>query len=227
MSRLVNGSDMLDMVRDMCGGETESVLTRERILIYINQSYYEVAAATRSDLLGGTTTVTTSSGTAEYTLSSDDVLKINDFVDETNNILLEEISETQYHEYTQGNPQTGTPVYWFISGADTSGKWKVTFWPTPAGTYTIVGHILSKPISINADNADVPSVLITHELYDDSIIYRAAARGWAMLGDTKKAREYRNLARDNDSVAGKVARNTSEVRQTMVSPIGKALRSVR
>lgn len=223
MARLINGADMVDMVRDMCGGETNAVLSKARILKYINQSYFEIAGTTQGDLLDGSATITTSDGTGTYTFTSDNVFKIKDLTDSTNDNLLYSMNQSQYNSWTQGGDVSGEPMYWFINGADTSGKWKVTFFPTPAGAYTILADIITKPDPITADVDGQLSVCITHELWDDSIIYRAAARGWALLGDTKLAREYRSLARDNDRVARKMSTQASETPNHMTSAVGGAI----
>jgi hypothetical protein len=115
MARLT-ASDMIDIVRDSLGGETTETLSDTRILRFINQSYLELASKYQYPQLSTSTTITTSSGTASYELTVTNVLSYNDLEDDTNNLKLYPMNEDQYRKFTQGNTQSGTPVYWFVDG---------------------------------------------------------------------------------------------------------------
>ena len=121
MARLT-AQDMVEMVRDSLGGETSETISDTRILRYINQSYLEICSQYGFDQLDTDTTVTTTSGTAEYELSVSDVMEIKNVVDDTNNLTLYPMSENQYHRFTQGNAQSGVPIYWYIDGVGTNNK---------------------------------------------------------------------------------------------------------
>ena len=144
MARLT-ASDMIDMVRDCLGGETTETLSDTRILRYLNQSYLEIASDIAPPQLGASTTITTSSGTAAYELSVSNVLQFTDIVDGTNNLKLYTMSENQYHKFTQGGTTSGTPIYWYVSGVGSNDRYELTFFPTPAGTYSLTVHYNQAP----------------------------------------------------------------------------------
>ena len=223
MARLT-ADDMIDIVRDCLGGETTETISDTRILRYINQSYLELSSEYQFRQLSTSTTVTTSSGTAAYELSVSNVLSFEDIVDGTNDVLLHRISEWQYLKYTQGGTTSGVPAYWFISGVGSNNRYELTLWPTPAGTYSLTVYYNQSPdelvTSPTATSAVIP------EPWDDSIIYRAVARGWMQLGDPDIASKWIGMARKNDNSAMKSTYEPSYVSVRPGSPIGRALRDV-
>ena len=223
MARLT-ATDMVDMVRDSLGGETSETLSATRILRFINQSYLELASLYQFDQLSSSTTLTTTSGTSEYELSVSNVLRITNIVDDTNNFKLRPMSEDQYHNFTQGNSTSGAPVYWYIDGVGSNNRYNVALYPTPAGTYTLNVYYTKSPaelvLSPTATSAIIP------EPWDDSIIYRAVARGWMMLGDIEAANKWRQTARQNDQSAFKSTYHPSQLIDRTSSPIGMALKNV-
>ena len=225
MARLT-ASDMIDMVRDNCGGETTETLSDTRILRFINQSYLQVAAKNKFDQLSEATPtmITTSSGTATYELSIATVSRINNLVDDTNNLLMYPMNDDQYHKFVQGGTTSGTPVYWFIDGVGSNNRFNMTLYPTPAGTYTINVYYQKKPTEL-VTSPNATSTVIPEE-WDESIICRASYRGWRMLGDYAAAKEWLAYARENDRDAKKVVHHPSYIKTTPGSVIGRALRDV-
>ena len=223
MARLT-ASDMIDMVRDCLGGETTETISDTRILRYINQSYLELASRNQYDQLSTSSTITTTSGTATYELSVSNVMKINDLEDDTNNLKLHTMNEDQYRKFTQGSADstTGTPVYWFIDGVGDNSRYNITLWPTPAGEYTINVYYTQSPDELVTSPAATSPVI--PEPWDDSIIYRAVSRGWAMLGDVEAAGAWRALASQNDRAALKSTHHPSYIATRSESVIGRALR---
>jgi hypothetical protein len=220
----VTASDMIDIVRDSLGGETTETISDTRILRYINQSYLEIASDHHFPQLSTSTTITTASGTAAYELSVSNVLKFEDMVDDTNNHLLYRMSEWQYHKFTQGSTTSGVPTYWYVSGVGSNDRYEITFWPTPAGTYTINVYYIQKPDELVASPTATSAVI--SEPWDDSIIYRAVARGWMQLGDPDVAAKWRGMAKQNDSSALNSSFEPSYIRVRPGSVIGRALRDV-
>ena len=225
MSRLT-GADMLSMVRDMLGGETSETISDTRIMRFINQSYLELCSDYQFDQLQTTTTVTTTSGTADYELSVDTVLNIHDVVDTTNKNRLRTMNEYQYNAYTQGGTNTGAPQYWFVHGVGSNNRFKLRLWPTPAGTYSLTVHINKKPTELVASPTASATSTVIPEQWDDSIIYRAVSRGWAMLGDPDNAMKWRQLAMSNDRAAFKTTYHASAIKTRPGSVVGRALRDV-
>lgn len=223
MARLT-ASDMIDMVRDCLGGETSETISDTRILRYINQSYLELCSRYEFQQLSTSTSITTSSGTAAYELSVSDVLSFTSLVDDTNNLLLRTLSEPQYYKYTQGSTTSGTPSKWFLSGVGSNDRYELTFWPTPAGTYTINVYYNEKPDELVTTPAATSPII--PEPWDDSIIHRAVSRGWRMLGDITMSEKWLKLARDNDFSALKTTYVTSWTPTYTSSVVGRALMDV-
>jgi len=223
MARLT-ADDMVDMVRDSLGGETTETLSDTRVLRYINQSYLELCSEYQFPQLSTSTTITTASGTATYELSVSDVLKFEDIEDDTNNLMLYRMAEWQYRKFTQGSATTGTPVYWFIDGVGSNNRYNLTFWPTPAGTYTLNVYYAKKPSEL-VQSPTATSAIIP-EPWDDSIVYRAVARGWMQLGDPDNASKWRGMARQNDNAAQKTSFEPSYIAVRPGSVVGRALRDV-
>ena len=223
MARLT-ASDMVDMVRDALGGETTETISNARILSFINQSYLELASMYHFDQLHTSTTASTTSGTAAYELSVSDVQTISNIVDGTNNLKLYPMNDDQYQKFVQGGTTSGTPTYWFISGVGSNNRYELTFYPTPAGTYSMTVHYYQDPTELvtspTATSAVIPRV------WDDSIIHRAISRGWRMLGDLEAAKEWLSLARDNDRAARKSTYHPSYIATRPGSAIGRALQDV-
>ena len=65
MARLT-AQDMVEMVRDYCGGETSETLSDIRLLRFLNQASMEVCSRYKFHHLSTSETVTASSGTADY-----------------------------------------------------------------------------------------------------------------------------------------------------------------
>jgi hypothetical protein len=223
MARLT-ASDMIDIVRDSLGGETTETLSDTRILRFINQSYLELASKYQYPQLSTSTTITTSSGTASYELTVTNVLSYNDLEDDTNNLKLYPMNEDQYRKFTQGNTQSGTPVYWFVDGVGSNSREQITLWPTPAGTYTINVYYTKSPSELVTSPAATSPVI--REPWDDSIIHRAVSRGWRELGDLTAAGTWLALARQNDSAAMKSTYTPSYIQTRPGSYVGRALQDV-
>ena len=225
MARLT-GADMLSIVRDSLGGETSETISDTRIMRYINQSYLELCSSYQFDQLQTTTSITTVSGTADYELSVDTVLNIHDVVDTTNTNRLRTMNEYQYNSFTQGGTQSGTPQYWFIHGVGDNNRFKIRLWPTPAGAYSLTVHINKKPTELVATPLESATSTIIPEQWDDSIIYRAVSRGWAMLGDPDNAMKWRQMATANDRAAFKTTYHPSSIKTRPGSIVSRALRDV-
>jgi hypothetical protein len=225
MARLT-ASDMIDIVRDCLGGETTETLSDARILRYINESYLELAAEHGFPQLQSSTTLTTASGTASYEVTVTDISRYDDLEDDTNNLLLYRMSEWQYRKFTQGNAssQSGTPVYWFVDGVGSNSRDQITFWPTPAGIYTINVYYQKVPAELVTTPTATSAVI--RQAWDDSIMHRAVSRGWRQLGDLEAAGKWLSLAKANDRAAKKVSHEPSHIQTRPGSVIGRALRDV-
>ena len=185
MARL-DADDMVDLVRDASGGETSGTLSDDRILRFINEKYLLLISKYTPGQLGSSTTITCVSGTAEYTLSVDDLIAFDDIIDTTGNLKYYRMSEDQYHQYTQGDAPTGQSNYWYISGADSDGKYKVTLWPTPNNTNSLTVHYTKLTELVQSPTA---TTSIMPRTFDEVIWLGAAAKANLILGNSKKSQD--------------------------------------
>jgi len=199
---LYTGADFISYIRNDLGGVDSTLITDARILRWANQAYtLDVAAVLPFPELESSATITTESGTAEYTFATSAILRILSVTDKTNyfDLTSYEIDREYYEHLTQGNPGSGNPVHWFISGISTTYR-QITFEPTPDGRYSIVVAYKLQPTYLTSGT----STILTTE-WDDVIECFAVARGFLTLGDMEKARMWKGWAmeaRDNAWKAG-------------------------
>jgi hypothetical protein len=187
----MTASDFVAEVR-LATGETSETLSDNQILRYINREYLRIATMYDFPQLETSTTITTSSGTAEYDFSVSDINKVENVQDATNGLRLRAISGYQYDTYTQSTSTiTGTPVFYHLSGVASDGSWQITFFPTPDGTYTINVDYKKNPAELVTSPAATSSIL--HEAIDEPISLGARASAWQDLGDIERAKYFRGL----------------------------------
>ena len=230
MARMT-ASDMVDEIRLSLGGETTETISDNQILRWINRAYTTLAAAYDFTELETPATITTSSGTAEYPCpsdSADDILRVISMTDATNGATLYPWSRWQYDLATQGSTSntTGTPVYWFESGVGDNDEVtpqtvkQFTFFPTPAGTYTITVVYKKKPTELVLTPSPTSAVL--REPWDHVIILLAIESGWRALGDTDKAYKAKLSAGDASGIAERSSFTASHVPMWGGSIVGGA-----
>jgi len=188
-------TDFINEVRDIAGGETSETVSDTRILRLVNEEYKLLCSKYMPVHIQTTESVTTSDGTAAYEMTATDVLGVERVVDTTNNYTPRPITEYQYHQYTQGDTTTnkGTPSFYFVSGLGSNNRWELTFYPTPAGTYTLVVHYFAFTelvTSPSATSALLPSA------FDNVIVNRAASQLMRQTGNHDYA--YRLLLGANE-----------------------------
>lgn len=218
MARMT-ASDMITEIRDAIGSPTET-LSDTKLLRFINQTYLNDVCA-KYDLpeLDESTTITTSSGTADYELSVSNVGRIKEVTDTTNNLQLESISDYQYEQYTQSGTWSGQPVYWLISGVGTNSRMQMTLGPTPAGAYSVSIKYRKYPSElVTSPTATSP---IVNQAWDDVIIHGAISRAWRILGDLAKSEYFRKLSLDLGSEAARISIYPSQVMIRPGSMIGR------
>ena len=227
--------DMVTEVRLHLGGETEETLSDNQILRWINRAYLDCASSYKFDELEASTSITTTSGTAEYpipTTGATDMLTIMSITDDTNNLTLQPWSRRQYDRAVQGSAAsiTGPPVFWFKSGVgdneDTPAKTvgQFTFYPTPAGTYTINVIYRQKPTELVLTPSATSCSLL--EPWDEVLILRAVRKGWMALGDDDKAYRAKQTADEQAKLAQGSSFTPSSVATYSSSIIGRALSGI-
>lgn len=108
--------------------------------------------------------VTTSDGTAEYTLDgAGDQAGITDIVDDTNKRTLIFKENDWLQKQTQISPLSNDePIYYSISGQASDGDPLLTLRPTPAGAYTLKVYTdkTGVPLTGDTDTIPVPPTLV-------------------------------------------------------------------
>lgn len=228
MARMT-ASDMVDEVRLHLGGETTETISDNQILRWINRAYADLASAYPFTELETSTTITTSSGTAEYACPStgaDNILEVLSMVDSTNNVLMYPWNRWQYDMATQGSTTntTGTPTFWFESGVGSNSQSytvkQYTLFPTPAGTYTVTVTYKMKPTELVLTPAATSSVL--REPWDKVLVLLAVESGWRAIGDDDKSYKAKLSANDASTVAERSSFTSTYVPMHRGSLVGLA-----
>ena len=220
MARLT-ADDMIDIVRDCCGGETSETISDTRILRFLNEAALNLVSKYTFDQLSANTTITTVDGTASYTMSVDDVVEFTSVINDTKNFELYAMSEFQYHQFTQGDAQSGDPSYWYLDGT-TGGAYDLKFWPTPSSADTINVYytkLEEMVISPAATSLSIPRV------WDKVAYLYAAASTWEMLGDSERAEAFTKMAARNEAQAAKTVKVPSYIPGFLGSPVGAAMKN--
>lgn len=223
MARMT-AQDIVDEVRLHLGGETSETVSDTQILRWVNRAYTELASSYPFNELEASTSITTSSGTAEYEASAGDILGIISVIDDTTNVRMRPWNRVMYDNATQGDSSniTGTPVYWFISGTGSNGYRQFTFYPTPAGTYTINVIYQQKPTELVLTPAATSSVLL--EPWDEVLVLLASSMGWRALGDDDRSYKIKQAATAAAKLAEQSSFTPSYVAFRPGSIVGGALR---
>lgn len=74
-----------------------------------------------------------------------------------------------FDRYLPDPTATGDPMYYYLSGLDTSGYWQIGLYPIPTSTENIQVRYLKIPSDLSAD-ADLP---VIPEKYHDILVYGA------------------------------------------------------
>ena len=145
---------------------------------FINDGKRQVEDAWNWNVLRDTITVTTASGTSNYTLvGAGTRFKVLTVVDDTNDTELENASYSpMYIEQLTNTYAINVPQYYAFNGVDSNNDTKVDFFPTPNGIYT-VNFKITKPQAELTNNGDV--LLVPNE----PVIFYAYARALAERGE--------------------------------------------
>lgn len=107
-------------------------------------------------------TITTASGTEEYTLATDCHKVSGQMKDITNERWIPEFNKREF-DMAYPSPSTtddiGQPIYWYLTELDSSGNQKIKLYPIPNGTYTIRYDYIKRVSNIpsDSDNPIVPN----------------------------------------------------------------------
>jgi hypothetical protein len=175
----------------------DDTLTRSRNIIKkgINEAYAEIAGIRDWDTLLNNTTVTTVSGTQEYTpiVSSDAVpriRRITSIVDETNNRELQEVRRDVFkknYPYV-ASTDTGDVTIFYISGYDTNRDIKFKVYKVPNSSLTLRVEYYEEPLEAQSDD----HIFRIPDQFHSGLIYLGIARYYEFHKDPA-ANYYREL----------------------------------
>ena len=108
---------------------------------FVNESKQLVEDSWNWGSLRTVISISTSSGTSQYTVTGvNNRSRILQVIDSTNNSLLTQTSDDYFYNVTHtGTSSNGVPVYYRLNNNT------IDFWPTPGGTYAIKIHTVDAP----------------------------------------------------------------------------------
>lgn len=156
-------TDALTQIDELTGSNAATAKTI--VKAGINEAYAEAAGIRDWKTLENNTTITTASGTEEYTpiassTSTPRIRRIQSIKDETNKVFLGELQREvfeQSYPYVDTSTDTGKPKVWYVSGYDSNRDIKVKLYYVPDGTYTLRVVFYEEPLALSGDS-DEPRI---------------------------------------------------------------------
>ena len=176
---------------------------------FVNDAKRHVEDAHDWSALRATITVSTSDGTAGYTLTdSGDRIKVINATNDTSNWFMRYQNPTWMESANYiSSAANAPPEYYTFNGVDSSQDSKVQLYPIPDGTYSIRFNLIKRPedLSSDSDTVDIPFMPIVHQ----AIALLARERG--ETGGTSAA-EYFAIASQylSDAIAHDAYKNPEE-----------------
>ena len=190
----MDASDMLSYVRQSVGSPPTGEISNDDIIRRINQVYMRLAIQFPIPERYSSTTVSTSSGTAAYSVGTN-VLRMLDVSNSTDGTTMRWITPNQYEKYYASDSSNGTPQFCVQSESTTNQTTFIKFYPTPDGTYTIRVAFIKEPTELVTSPA--ANYTDFSDAWDEVICVGAAASCALQLGDFQRAgalkQEYKEL----------------------------------
>lgn len=167
---------------------------------FVNDSKRQVEDAWNWESLYTTITITTSSGTSDYTLTgSGNRFKINSVNNTTSQYPLSNVSVRFIDDINQSATTSNQqPAYYAISGSS-SGDAVVRLYPTPDGTYTIKFncYVPQATLSNDATELTIPHEAVVYGAYARALIERGEDGG---LSSGEAYSVYRGILADQIAI---------------------------
>jgi hypothetical protein len=193
MAKMDSG-DMIAYVRQSIGSPPTSEIGDDDILRRLNQVYMRLGTQLPMPELYTSTTITTSSGTAAYSVGTG-VLVMLDIANSTDGTTMRWITPNQYEKYYAADTTTGSPQFGVQSYSSTNATTFVKLYPTPDGVYTIRVGYRKEPTELVTSPAD--NYTDYSDSWDEVICMGAAASCALQMGDYQRAgalkQEYQQL----------------------------------
>ena len=164
---------------------------------FVNDAKRHVEDAYEWNVLGTTSTITTTSGTYSYSLTgSGQKFRVQDAINSTSKIGLENIPFALMNRYLNfGTPSTSIPKYYTFDGVDSNADTKVTLFPIPDGVYTIKFSLVVPQAVLSSDSTviSVPAELIVQSAYARALVERGEDGG---LSSSEAYQLYKSMLSD-------------------------------
>lgn len=211
----LTAQDMVTRVRSNIGNIQSEQYPDDSILAALNDHQIRITASNAWTDYCATENITTSNGTSEYTMSSTNVLAIENVINATSGYRydLKRMDESDYDLWGRGAGATGPPTHYYVSGptasSATTDRRKLEFWPTPNGTYTLTVRYAVRPTDLVTSPTANYSVLPSQ--FDEVLIAYATADAWLANNEFDKAGGWGKVAEAKERAALKFTVRLSEV----------------
>ena len=164
---------------------------------FVNDAKRQVEDSYGWNVLGQTVTITTTSGTYEYSMTgAGQKFQVMDALNTTANVGLQNISFVQMNRFQNLVPAiSGIPEYYSFDGVDGNGDTKVVLYARPDGVYTIPFALTVPQATLSSDNTNVlvPDVLVVQNAYARALVERGEDGG---LNSSEAYQLYRSMLAD-------------------------------
>ena len=134
---------------------------------FVNEAKKSIESSHDWSALRSAVTVSTSSGTSEYSITgSGPDPKIIDALNDTQNLFLTyQTPVWMDNAYFNTDAPSGAPDTYSFNGIDSNGNVKIKLYPNPDATYSLRFNLVIRPaeLSANTDTVDIPYLPIVHE----------------------------------------------------------------
>jgi len=149
--------------------------------VYVNDAKREIEDAHEWNALLTTKTISTVSGTKNYTITGSGMrFKVVDVMNDTRDFELEYAATVWLdRQYIISNTSNNVPSYYNFSGVDSNGDTKVNLFPIPDGVYSINFNLILPQVDLSSDSdaVSVPSHLVSMLAYAKAIAERGEDSG--------------------------------------------------
>jgi len=170
---------------------------------FVNDAKRQVEDAFGWNVLGKTVTITTVSATFSYSMTgAGQKFQVQDVINTTSNIPLQNISFVEMNRYQNLVPTTnGIPQYYSFDGVDANGDTKVLLYPRPDGVYSIPFSVVVPQAKLAADATVVlvPDFLVVQNAYARALVERGEDGG---LNSSEAYQLYRGMLSDQIALEG-------------------------
>ena len=178
----------LELINDVLIRLREPVVTTNNQTAYstligkfVNDAKRQVEDAFAWNALGTTITLSTTSGTYQYSLTgAGQKFQVIDVLNVTSNIGMKNIDfASMNRKQNFSTPVSGIPSEYCFDGIDGSYDTKVTIYPRPDGVYSIPFSLTvpQATLALDATVVAVPDVLVAQNAYSRALIERGEDGG--------------------------------------------------